>query len=254
MKNTNYKLIRFDDGRERFYNLALDPSELNNLLNATMTSIDNINYTYLCNQMVNLVGSGIPCPVVLDPLVNSIECSGIAISSSNVYSGTPFSATLSLPYTSGNGLAYTQGNAVQSIGVLGLTATLIAGTLANGNGSLLYVISGTPASSGNAVFNFEFGGQACSFSLPVYNVSASVVFGFELRPNPAKDILNVILNPGVQAYYVWIYDAIGRTVDMLPQPDLSRSIDISKLSKGVYMLKVMNASNKQVITKKFVKE
>ena len=89
--------------------------------------------------------------------------------------------------------------------------------------------------------------------MPVNNVSSNVVFGFEIRPNPAKDMLNVILNPGVQAYYVWIYDAIGRTVTMLPQPDLSRGIDISRLPKGVYMLKVMNASNKQVITKKFVK-
>jgi len=253
MKNSNYKLIRFDNGRERFYNLAIDPSELNNLLNTTMTSTDNTNYAYLCNQMLNLVGSGSSCLLVAEPSVNSIECSNIAISSSSVYAGTPFSATLSLPYTGGNGLAYTQGNNIQSSGVLGLTATLIPGTLANGNGSLTYIISGTPATSGNAIFNFEFGGQACSFNLPVYNVSSNVVFGFEIRPNPAKDFLKVILNPGIQAYYVWIYDALGRTVIMLPQPDLSRGIDISKLSKGVYMLKVMNASNKQVITKKFVK-
>ncbi len=253
MKNANYKLIRFNDGRERFYNLTLDPSELNNLLNTNMTSTDNTNYAYLCNQMLNLVGSGTPCPAVAEPLVNSIECLNIAISSSSVYAATPFSATLSLPYTGGNGLAYNQGNIIQSSGVLGLTATLIPGTLANGNGSLMYMISGTPVSSGNAVFNFEFGGQSCSFSLPVNNVSSNVVFGFEIRPNPAKDMLNVILNPGVQAYYVWIYDAIGRTVTMLPQPDLSRGIDISRLPKGVYMLKVMNASNKQVITKKFVK-
>jgi FtsP/CotA-like multicopper oxidase with cupredoxin domain/arylsulfatase A-like enzyme len=253
MKNANYKLIRFDDGRERFYNLTIDPSELNNLLNTTMTSTDNTNYAYLCNQMVNLVGNGNPCPIVAEPLVSAIECSNISISSSSVYVGTPFNAALSLPYTGGNGLAYTQGNSIQSSGVLGLTATLIPGTLANGNGSLMYIISGTPASSGNAVFNFEFGGQTCSFSLPVNNVSSNVVFGFEIRPNPAKDMLNVILNPGVQAYYVWIYDALGRTVLMLPQPDLSRGIDISRLAKGVYMLKVMNASNKQVITKKFVK-
>jgi hypothetical protein len=202
---------------------------------------------------VNLVGSGTPCPIVSEPSINTFECSSIAISSNSVYSGTPFNATLSLPYTGGNGLAYTQGNVIQSSGVVGLTATLIPGTLINGNGSLSYIISGTPASSGNAVFNFEFGGQACSFNLPVYNVSGNPVFGFEIRPNPAKDMLNVILNPGAQAYYVWIYDALGRTVLMLPQPDLSRGIDISRLAKGVYMLKVMNASNKQVITKKFVK-
>ena len=253
MMNTDYKLIRFDDGRERFYNLTIDPSELNNLLNTTMTSADNTNYAYLCNQLVNLVGSGNPCPIVSEPLVNTINCSSIAVSSFNVYANTPFSATLALPYTGGNGLAYTQGTAIQSAGVLGLTATLLGGTLANGEGYLLYFISGTPTSTGNAIFAFEFGGQQCSFSMPVFSSANASVFGFEIRPNPAKNVLNVILNPGTEAYYIWIYDAIGRTVKMLPQPVLTNGIDISELPEGVYMLKLMNANNKQVVTKKFVK-
>jgi hypothetical protein len=254
MKNADYKLIRFDDGRERFYNLTLDSSELNNLLNVTMTATDNTNYAYLCNQMVNLVGSGNPCPVISEPLVTTLNCSSISVSSLSVYANTPFSATLALPYTGGNGLAYTQGNAIASSGVTGLTATLLSGTLGNGDGSLLYFISGTPTSTGNAIFTFEFGGQQCSFSLPVFSAGNTNVFGFDIRPNPARNELNVILNPGTEAYYIWIYDAIGRTVKMLPQPVLNNGIDISELPKGVYMIKVMNESNKQVLTKKFVKE
>ena len=167
IRNKDYKLIRFDDGRERFYKLASDPSELNNLLTGTMTSTDNTNYAYLCNQLVNLVGSGNPCPVVVEPSVTSLNCSSASISSSNVYDHTPFNANLSLPYSGGNGLDYLSGTSVQSAGVTGLTATLQAGTLNNGNGNLTYTISGTPSDAGTAVFTFSFGGQLCSFSLKI---------------------------------------------------------------------------------------
>ena len=61
IRNTAYKLIRFTNGTEKLYNLTLDPSENINLLNTTLSVTDVNNYTYLCNEMFNLVGNGIAC-------------------------------------------------------------------------------------------------------------------------------------------------------------------------------------------------
>ena len=61
-------------------------------------------------------------------------------------------------YTGGNG-EYNSGQSINSTGVTGLTASLNAGALVEGNGSLTYNISGTPASSGSAYFAISVGGQ-----------------------------------------------------------------------------------------------
>lgn len=61
IRNTDYKLIRFDYGQQAFYNLAVDSNESVNLLATPMSSIDSINYTYLCTEMANLIGGTSPC-------------------------------------------------------------------------------------------------------------------------------------------------------------------------------------------------
>lgn len=80
--------------------------------------------------------------------------------------GVAYSGTATLTYTGGNGGAYDVSSAM-STGVEGLTATLVAGTLANGSGSLVYTIAGTPASAGTAVFNLSLGGQTCTVSITI---------------------------------------------------------------------------------------
>ena len=121
----------------------------------------------------------------------------------------------------------------------------------------MYQISGTPASTGTAGFAIGFGGQSCTLSLPVgtdQTDTTSNIFDFTVVPNPVKDLLKVkFAAAGTQAYYVWIYDAVGRTMLMLPQPDLSAGIPVNFLSKGTYMIRVMEASEKKVLTKKFIK-
>jgi arylsulfatase A-like enzyme len=61
MRTIDYKLIKFDYGKEEFYNLSLDPLENNDLLLTQMSAADISNYYYLCNEMTNLVGSGSFC-------------------------------------------------------------------------------------------------------------------------------------------------------------------------------------------------
>jgi uncharacterized protein (TIGR02145 family) len=99
--------------------------------------------------------------------VSSLGCS------SPTHSGTLISGLLSsggvsstITYFGGNGGTY-NGQTVASSGVLGLTATLIPGIFSNGLGLLTYYISGTPSSSGAAIFTLNIGGKSCTVSRTV---------------------------------------------------------------------------------------
>jgi uncharacterized protein (TIGR02145 family) len=74
--------------------------------------------------------------------------------------------SVSVPYTGGNGGFYAA-QSIASTGVTGLTATLTQGLLANGNGSVTYTITGTPAGSGTATFAISLGGQSCNLTASV---------------------------------------------------------------------------------------
>jgi uncharacterized protein (TIGR02145 family) len=100
------------------------------------------------------------------PSVSSLSC-GTASNTGTLQQGNVANGVISaIPYTGGNGIAYTT-QTVSSTGVSGLTATLTAGTLAIGNGNLVYTIAGTPSSSGTANFTISFGGQTCTLALSV---------------------------------------------------------------------------------------
>ncbi len=104
------------------------------------------------------------------PSVTTLNCSSVTFSATAT-SGTAYSGTATIAYTGGNAVAYTA-SSVSSTGVTGLTATLSAGTLANGAGTLSYLITGTPSSSGTAAFAITVGGQSCTFNLTVAAASS----------------------------------------------------------------------------------
>ncbi|MEY4291833.1 MAG: hypothetical protein RIQ61_210 [Bacteroidota bacterium] len=77
----------------------------------------------------------------------------------------------------------------------------------------------------------------------------------EVYPNPIKDKIFVqFKDPDNSAYYISIINTLGRTVLMLPQPQLQQGIDISNLSKGVYYLLITDQLKKKTITKSIVIE
>lgn len=98
MRNTDYKLMKFDDGTEKFFNLTNNPAETNNqnLLLGTLTSTDSINYNYLCNQMTTLVGGSSYC----NPLL-SMDNSNLELNKNNVFPN-PFHFKINLKSYSGN--------------------------------------------------------------------------------------------------------------------------------------------------------
>jgi blue copper oxidase len=78
---------------------------------------------------------------------------------------------------------------------------------------------------------------------------------FSLFPNPAKDRLYInFSNPEAVVYYIKVINSAGRVVLMLPQPELRNGIDVSTLSKGMYVLELTDFKTKQVTTKKFIRE
>ena len=123
------------------------------------------------------------------PTITALAC-GSGSFSATAYSGMAYVATATVPYSGGNGVAYSTGTAVSSTGVTGLTATLQAGTLASGNGNLTYNVTGTPSAVGTATFAISFGGQSCNL------------------------VLNVILGtPTLPSVYNKIYGATSITFD-----------------------------------------
>jgi hypothetical protein len=61
-------------------------------------------------------------------------------------------------------------------------------------------------------------------------------------------------DPLAEIYYITITTLEGRVAMMLPQPQWQNGIDVSSLSTGVYILKMMDKATKSITTKKFVKK
>jgi uncharacterized protein (TIGR02145 family) len=118
------------------------------------------------NDGLRAYGFTVRCIKEIVGALGALNCGG-STTAGNLFSGSVASnVSASVPYTGGNAGSYSA-QSVSSTGVTGLTATLAAGTLANGAGSLTYTITGTPTTSGSASFAITLGGQSCSFTVSV---------------------------------------------------------------------------------------
>lgn len=98
--------------------------------------------------------------------ISSINCF-IATPTGNLMEGVEANGvSSSVPYAGGTGNAH-DGQTVSSTGVTGLKATLTAGSFANGDGVLVYSITGTPIGQGTATFTLNIGGLSCALSRTV---------------------------------------------------------------------------------------
>ena len=76
---------------------------------------------------------------------------------------------------------------------------------------------------------------------------------FTLFPNPTKEKLFIHLGEQpAEIYYATITNASGKTVMMLPKPELAAGIDVSQLKKGTYFLELTEQKTKAKTTKKFI--
>ena len=91
-----------------------------------------------------------------------------------VYEVSASSVSSVVSYTGGTGGVH-DGQTVTSTGVTGLTATLSAGSFAIGDGTLTYLITGTPSSSGTASFVLNIGGQTATLTRTVILGSITIL-------------------------------------------------------------------------------
>lgn len=83
----------------------------------------------------------------------------------------------------------------------------------------------------------------------------SNTFEFSIYPNPAQSKIYLsFTDPNYEVYYITITDKLGRTMFMLPKPQLQNGLDIGKLAKGIYYVQVTDNKTKKIVTQKFIKE
>ena len=146
-------------------------------------------------------------------VVGSLDCGAATFSPTALAQGTPYTGSLTVPYIAGNGQPYPQ----SSFMVNGLTFTLNAGTLNNGNGNLIYNVTGTPATPGAMTVPISFGGTSCNVTTNVTSGLTVVLPGNNqawMRHNLGAD---TSLDPDVPVqgihgnYYQWGRAAVVAT-------------------------------------------
>ncbi|WP_162032848.1 fibrobacter succinogenes major paralogous domain-containing protein [Chryseobacterium potabilaquae] len=168
----------------------------------------------------NITVGGASCtlsiPVVdFTASVITLECSTAVFSPNTITQGDAYTGTLTVPYTGGNGDTYPQQSFTQN----GLTFTLPAGTLATGNGNLVYNVTGAATASGPMSVPISFGSVSCNVNMTVSAGTSVVMCGSSkawARHNVGAD---TSLNPDIPVkgingnYYQW-----GR-IDVVADPD-----------------------------------
>ena len=137
-------------------------------------SIDAKGYYYFDSTQNKWMKFRCGCSDQVQATLTDLICSTATITGSLTSGSAVTGVSVSVPYIGGNGGSYSS-QTVTSTGVTGLTATLAAGTLVNGPGSVVYSISGTPSASGTASFPISLGGKPCALDIPVGSPTPAVV-------------------------------------------------------------------------------
>ncbi|MCC5924544.1 MAG: hypothetical protein JJT77_12225, partial [Crocinitomicaceae bacterium] len=137
------------------------------------------------------------CQTPLTALVTSLDCSNNQMTGQLLAIEEVTGIKVIIPYTGGNGGVY-DSQQILSTGIAGYQATIDAGNVAAGNGTITLTISGTPlppqvqtiagtAASplGNVNFAINLGGQNCSVNLPITCFSLSKPTALRIIMSPA---------------------------------------------------------------------
>ena len=93
------------------------------------------------------------------------------------------------------------------------------------------------------------GATALSVSL---GISENNLLSFEMYPNPVPDVLNIQLPTGTEKAEVSVFDYTGRLVSSKTISSNDTAIDVQKISKGIYMIRV--AANNKIGVQRFIKK
>ncbi len=184
-------------------------------------------------------GAGIPPPPSppgpQSPVIGSLNCSSGSFSMSAL-EASPYSGQYRISYAGGNGAIY-NADTIISTGVTGLTAILSAGTLVNGNGNLVFHVSGTPATAGSAIFLISFAGKNCTATLLI-DPQPVILNGIIKIPVAAEKERNlvVLIDGKVRAWGNNQFGQLGdgTTTDRNLPTDVNTLTNIAAVAAGGY--------------------
>ena len=83
-------------------------------------------------------------------------------------------------------------------------------------------------------------------------ISENKLLSFEMYPNPVSDVLNIQLPTGTEKADVSVFDYTGRLVSSKTISSNDTAIDVQKISKGIYMIRV--SANNKIGVQRFIKK
>ena len=83
-------------------------------------------------------------------------------------------------------------------------------------------------------------------------ISENNLLSFEIYPNPVSDLLNIQLPTGTEKAEVSVFDYTGRLVSSKTISSNDTAIDVQKISKGIYMIRL--AANNKIGAQRFIKK
>jgi len=83
-------------------------------------------------------------------------------------------------------------------------------------------------------------------------ISKNNLLSFEMYPNPVSDVLNIQLPTGTEKAEISVFDYTGRLVSSKIISSNDTAIDVQKISRGIYMIRV--ATNTKIGVQRFIKK
>lgn len=104
---------------------------------------------------------------------------------------------------------------------------------------------------------YEFNGEVSELGLSfwqtsILNIDENIALKFSIYPNPSSEFINVQLPQSMSSGEVTIYNFSGKVVLKEEVYNIKSAIDIDKLSKGNYLLKLV--SGDEIGVKQFIKK
>lgn len=122
---------------------------------------------------------------------------------------------------------------------------------------------GTAATTGTyyATINLQSGATSKNITFVIHAVSPTAVSNVnkssddvKLYPNPAHNSVNVEFDPNAGVKFISVYNLIGKPVSTFRVTGSSAQLDISDIPAGVYFVRLMDAQNHVLDTRKFTRQ
>ena len=143
--------------------------------------------------------------------------------------------------------------------ISGSTRTIVATRANNTGDSNDYIFNASAGSlsviyaKGSSTSYAYHGGNRGFTTLNVtLGISENKLLSFEMYPNPVSDVLNIQLPSGTDKAEVGVYDYTGRLVSSKTISSNDSTLDVQKISKGIYIIRV--ATNTKIGVQRFIKK